>query len=80
MTKIALVSTPDRESGIINTIDLLGVNPVRGKYVIHKPNFNTADSPPGSTAIEPLKTVIPKLRELGANSVTLAERACEIFK
>ncbi|MFQ6123522.1 MAG: DUF362 domain-containing protein [Candidatus Heimdallarchaeota archaeon] len=75
MTKIALVSSADRESGTIRAIDRLGINPVKGKDVVLKPNFNTADLPPGSTAIETLHAIIPKLRALGANSVTLAERS-----
>ncbi len=75
MTKIALVSTNNREEGTIKVIDLLGENPVKGKNVILKPNFNTADTPPGSTATETLRALIPKLREMGATSVTLAERS-----
>ena len=51
------------------------INPVKGKNVILKPNFNTADTPPGSTATETLRALIPKLREMGATSITLAERS-----
>ena len=75
MTKVALVSTNNREEGTVRVIDLLGGEPVKGKNVILKPNFNTADTPPGSTATETLRALIPKLREMGAISVTLAERS-----
>jgi len=75
MTKVSLVSSADRETGTVQAIDLLGENPVNGKNVVLKPNFNTADPAPGSTAIETLRALIIKLRELGAASITLAERA-----
>ena len=75
MTKIALVSTSDRASGVHQTLDLLGENPVNGKDVVLKPNFNTADPPPGSTGPDTLRALILKLREMGAASVTVAERA-----
>ena len=75
MAKIALVSTDSREEGTIRAINLFGGDPVGGKDVVLKPNFNTADTPPGSTATETLRVLIPKLRDMGANSVTLAERS-----
>ena len=49
MTKIAVVVTKDRTFGVNKSIELLGINPVEGKKVIFKPNFNTADPPPAST-------------------------------
>ncbi len=75
MTRVALVSTDNREEGTVKAIDLLGGDPVNFKDVILKPNFNTADTPPGSTATETLRVLIPKLRKMGATSVTLAERS-----
>jgi uncharacterized protein (DUF362 family) len=54
---------------------LLGINPVKGKKVIFKPNFNTADPPPASSSMETVKQLILKLKEMGAESITLAERA-----
>lgn len=53
-TKVSLVKTSDRESGIKKAIELLAVNPVKGKDVLLKPNFNTADPFPGSTHNETL--------------------------
>lgn len=75
MTKVALIHTDDREKGVREALDLLNKNPVKGKKVILKPNYNTADPAPGSTAIETLRALILKLRELGAQSITLAERS-----
>ena len=75
MTKIAVVSTEDRIYGVNKSIELLGINPVKDKNVIFKPNFNTADPPPASSSIETIKQLIIKLKEMGAKSITLAERS-----
>lgn len=47
MTKVAVVSTKDRIYGVNKSLELLAINPVKDKNVIIKPNFNTADPPPG---------------------------------
>jgi uncharacterized protein (DUF362 family) len=75
MTKISLVSTSDRSEGTRKAIDLLGINPVKGKAVVLKPNFNTADPAPGSTHNDTLRALILKLKEMGARQITLAERS-----
>ena len=75
MTKIAVVSTNDRVYGVNKSIELLGTNPIKGKKVILKPNFNTADPPPASSSMETIKQLILMLKEMGAESITLAERA-----
>ncbi|GAG99011.1 unnamed protein product, partial [marine sediment metagenome] len=54
--------------------DLLGINLVKGKNVVLKPNFNTADPPPASTSMTTLKQMIIKIKEMGAKSITVAER------
>ena len=74
MTKIAVISTQDRIYGVNKSFELLGINPVQGKDVILKPNFNTADPPPASTSMITLKQMIIKLQEMGAKSITIAER------
>ncbi len=75
VTKVAVVSTDDRVYGVNKSIELLGINPVKGKKVIFKPNFNTADPPPASSSMETVKQLILRLKEMGAESITLAERA-----
>ncbi len=75
MTKVALVSTSNRLEGTIQAIDLLGINPVKGKKVVLKPNFNTADPPPASTSVDTLRAFITKLKDMGAKNITLAERS-----
>jgi uncharacterized protein (DUF362 family) len=74
-TKISLVRTSDRESGIKRAIGLLGINPVKGKDVLLKPNFNTADPFPGSTHNDTLTYLILHLKSMGAKSITIGERS-----
>jgi uncharacterized protein (DUF362 family) len=75
MTKVALVSTRDRGEGVRRTIDLLGLRTFRGKSVVLKPNFNTADPAPGSTHNDTLESLVLALQQMGAKQVTLAERS-----
>jgi len=75
MTKVALVSTGDRGEGVRQVIDLLGVKSFRGKSVVLKPNFNTADPAPGSTHNDTLRSLVLSLQQMGAKQITLAERS-----
>ena len=74
-TKISLIRTADRASGILRAIDLLGINPVKGKDVLLKPNFNTADPFPGSTHNDTLTHLVLQLKTMGATSITIGERS-----
>lgn len=73
--RVTLVHTPDRAHGVKTAIDLLGINPVKGKQVLIKPNFNTADPYPGSTHNDTLVNLIVCLRRMGAASLTIGERS-----
>ena len=75
MKQVSLVCTSDRAKGVRRAIALLESNPVRGKAVMLKPNFNSADPAPGSTHIDTLRTLVENLNEMGAKSITLAERS-----
>ena len=75
MTKVAVISTKYRVYGVNKSLELLGINPVKDKNVIFKPNFNTADPPPASSSMETVKQLIIKLKEMGARSITFAERS-----
>ncbi len=75
MTKISMVRTTDRTTGTRKAIELLKINPVKGKAVVLKPNFNTADPAPGSTHYDTLYSLISTLKEMGAKKITLAERS-----
>lgn len=72
---VALVKTDSRAQGVHRAVDLLGVNPVQGKQVLLKPNFNSADPAPGSTHPETLRALIEQLRGMGAGAITLGERS-----
>ncbi|NVM23264.1 MAG: DUF362 domain-containing protein [Desulfobacterales bacterium] len=74
-TKVSLVKTSDRESGTKKAVELLGMNPVKGKDVLLKPNFNTADPFPGSTHNDTLTHLILQLKNMGAKSITIGERS-----
>ncbi|MFX1366743.1 MAG: DUF362 domain-containing protein [Promethearchaeota archaeon] len=74
-TNVAVIYTKDRVYGVNKSLELLGINPINGKNVILKPNFNTADPPPASSSMETIKELIIKLKEMGAKSITIAERS-----
>lgn len=74
-TKVALIKTADRAAGIKRSIQLLEENPVRGKRVLLKPNFNTADPFPASTHNDTLIHLIAELKEMGAKTITIGERS-----
>lgn len=72
---ISLVRTGDRATGVGQAIDLLKINPVKGRKVLLKPNFNTADPCPGSTHNDTLVSLINHLKFMGATEITLGERS-----
>jgi uncharacterized protein (DUF362 family) len=74
MAKVSLVHTRDRLEGVPKAVALLGSNPVYGKPVVLKPNFNTADPTPGSTHMDTLRALVLTLNKMGAKRITLAER------
>ncbi len=75
MAQVALVCTKDREEGTYQVSDLLGINPVKGKKIMLKPNFNTSDPAPASSSEIVLKALIIKMWDMGAKSIVLAERS-----
>ena len=74
-SQVALVDTMDRKTGVISSIKALGVNPVKNKKVLIKPNFNTADKTPGSTHNDTLVALVEEVWEMGAKSISLGERS-----
>jgi len=75
ISKVALVSTQDRKSGVTSSIQALGMNPVKNRNVLIKPNFNTADDTPGSTHNDTLVALIEEVWQMGAKSIRLGERS-----
>jgi uncharacterized protein (DUF362 family) len=75
MNKTFLTKTIDRKEGVDRSLASLDANLVKGKDVLLKPNFNTADITPGSTHNDTLEALIKGLWFMGAKSVTLGERS-----
>ena len=75
LTRVALIKTTDRVDGVRRALELLGLNPVRGNHVLLKPNFNSADEAPGSTHADVLRALIVRFNDMGARSVTVADRS-----
>ena len=73
--RVAFVRTTDRSAGVRKAIDLLGINPVAGKTVFIKPNFNSSDPAPGSTHPDTLRSLVLKLREMEAQEITMGDRS-----
>ena len=72
---IAFVRTRDRQEGVRRAISLLGENTVSGKKVFLKPNFNSDDPAPASTHPDTLRAMVASLQEMGAGSITVADRS-----
>ena len=72
---VALVKTGNRKHGVQASLRTLGLNPVKGKNVLIKPNFNTADLTPGSTHNDTLAALVEEIWRMGATSVRLGERS-----
>jgi uncharacterized protein (DUF362 family) len=74
-TRVSLVRTSDRAKGVGKAIELLGINPVKGKDVLLKPNFNTVDPFPGSTHNDTLINLMMHLKNMGSKTITIGERS-----
>ena len=75
MSRVTFVKTDNRQYGVKQSLKALGINPVQGKAVLIKPNFNTADPAPGSTHNDTLMTLVDQIREMGARSISLGDRS-----
>jgi len=73
--RVAFVKTRDRAEGVRRALGLLDLNPVRGKRVFLKPNFNSSDPAPGSTHSDVLRALIGELWDMGARAITVADRS-----
>ncbi len=73
--KVALVKTLDRDKGVQAAIQLLEFPSPKGKKVLIKPNFNTADAAPGSTHNDTLRRLVLEMKDRGAAGITVGERS-----
>jgi uncharacterized protein (DUF362 family) len=73
--RVAFVKTTDRAAGVGRAIELLGIKSFNARDLFIKPNFNSADTPPGSTHIDTLAALIDKLRKMGGGRLTVGDRS-----
>ena len=74
-SKVVVALDPDRTGATRKVIGVLGMPDLRGKNVLVKPNFNTADPTPGSTHIDTLRTMIQLVKEQAPKKVTVGDRS-----
>jgi uncharacterized protein (DUF362 family) len=75
MTQVAFVKTQDRQDGVNKALALLEVASVEGKELFLKPNFNSADVPPGSTHNDTLSALVRRLQAMGADRIIVGDRS-----
>jgi uncharacterized protein (DUF362 family) len=79
-SSVILARTGDRKEGIQKIFKGLKGNIAKGKDILIKPNFNTADPTPGSTHNETLAALVEEVWKLGAKSVSLGERSFPVTR
>lgn len=75
VARVAFVKTTDRAAGTARAIDLLELPTFGGRDLFVKPNFNSADPPPGSTHDATLTALLAKLQAMGAGPLTIGDRS-----
>jgi uncharacterized protein (DUF362 family) len=75
MTRVTFVKTQDRQAGVNRALDLLEIASMKGKDLFLKPNFNSADVPPGSTHSDTLSALVRRLQAMGAARITVGDRS-----
>ena len=75
MAQVAFVKTKDRAAGVDKALDLLEISSMKGKDLFLKPNFNSADAPPGSTHDDTLSALVRALQAIGAGRITVGDRS-----
>ena len=72
---VYIVRTTDRADGIRRGLAALGMAPPRGKRVVIKPNFNSADGFPASTHLDTLGALVRHFQAAGAGEISVADRS-----
>lgn len=75
MSKVAVLKIKDRKQGVSEALRLLDYPPMKGKRVLVKPNFNTADPTPGSTHNDILRQLLKEIHDSGAMDITVGDRS-----
>jgi uncharacterized protein (DUF362 family) len=71
--KVALVRTEDRAQGTAAALKLISFPSPKGKKVLIKPNFNSADPTPGSTHNDVLRQLVTDMKTRGASHLTVGD-------
>ena len=71
--KVALVRAADRTQGMSAALKLISFPSPKGKKVLIKPNFNTADPAPGSTHNDALRRLVQEMKIRGASRVAVGD-------
>ncbi len=71
--KVSLVRTEDRAKGIAAAVKLISFPSPKGKNVLIKPNFNTADPTPGSTHNDTLRQLVQEMKARGAAHLSIGD-------
>jgi len=74
-SKVAVILDRDRSSATRKVVQLIGVPDVSGKTVLIKPNFNSADPPPGSTHIDTLRTMVEIIKAKNPSRIIVGDRS-----
>ena len=74
-SEVYLVSSGDRKIGALRCLDHIGLPDYYGKQVYIKPNFNSADPPPGSTHNDTLETLLAAVRASNPKKIIIGERS-----
>jgi uncharacterized protein (DUF362 family) len=75
MAQVAFVKTQDRTAGVSRALDLINFRSVEGRSLFLKPNYNSADPPPGSTHNDTLGALVRALQARGAGRITVGDRS-----
>jgi uncharacterized protein (DUF362 family) len=74
-SQVVFFQTQDRKQGVQTILKALKGNPIKGKKVLIKPNFNTADPTPGSTHNDTLVALVEEVWKMGAKTVSVGDRS-----
>lgn len=74
-SKVFIAYDSDRTRAARKVVQAHGLPELSGKQVLIKPNFNTADTPPGSTHIDTIRTVVEMVKAKGTKRIIVADRS-----
>ncbi|MFW5914331.1 MAG: DUF362 domain-containing protein [Thermoplasmatota archaeon] len=74
-SEVAVTRNRDRRAAAREVVHHIEMPEVRGRQVLIKPNFNTADPAPGSTHMDTLRAVVEAVMEGDPAGVTVADRS-----